>query len=668
MSYLSPWDRASSDPNLSPPSQMITGKRHSRRQLIPQCQFKSSISNNGDLEFRPEYREAFVAHPPDACASPRHTRRRHQQQNRARCSTVEGVDLVKPEASLVGTEEEDGTKQSQLVNEESADQSLLLTTPRTKSAVYPRRQSTPNLYYDTESHSQFQYIPLSIEDRVKLLRRATTLHLEGDQYFEQTYKSSFLDSPRKRHVKPLKPIGNIIVGGEFYPDTEVNSQFLPYIIVKRSELKRHHTQLHIEGDMHIDPEYRASFIEFPIQHTDLIKPRENLKVTGPGHIMIGVSEQREKYSSVPLSPRPEIVIRPTNLQVGGGDLPEETRQVLRRQRPATVHADFASPSVDVDTTPEYRSSYRDFPRKRPETLKPAGTLSSDGPWLGRSPEYRSAFTDFPRTRPEIRKQSASLKPFGGVNDSLEYRESYKDFPRKRPQLNKPIQNLKPEGILMATSPEYKEKYQNFPRQRPDIKKATETLKPEGDFTDKNSECKENYKDSPRMRPKVIKPSSSMKIEHNDDKMDKSPEYKEEYKDFPRQRPRINKPIQHLRPEGQMFEKKAEYHESYVDFPRQRPEMTRPEGNLRSDGPWLGRFPEYRAAFIDLPRHRPVLRRPAEGLSTPDALGGGYEPSFDGATRSDLLLRPKSATSPRSLSPAGVATGAPKHNKRRYYWL
>jgi len=578
LSLLSPWDRSNSDTSLASP-------RPGRRPFADECQFRSHLEPDGDLEFRPEYRASYSQPPPDACASPRFARgslpRRLQQNS----------DQMPSSTRKLSTSRED--------------------------FFFCEEHSRPDTSETREQFIQFE----GIQRLHPLRRHSTSLHLQGEQIFEPEYASSFVDSPRTVPTKPPPaPRSSLSYQGDFCSETEVSSQFVRYDnrFLTRPPLIRHKTELQLlKGEMDTTPEYRAAFGDFPRKRPVLQLPQQYLYLT---------SEQKS--------------LRPTTLDLD------------TIERPASVHANFSTPSFDPDVRAEYQDSFKDFPRSRPEVPRPPASLTPDGPWFGHSAEYRANFVDFPRHRPEVRRLINSLRDGGQVSMSV----PTKFLASKKQSPNKPCPGLEVDKTPMDMSPEYREHYKDFPRHRPEVRKPPSGLKPEGEFYDK-MEYKENYKDSPRMRPKVIKPSGNLKSEGEfnsspeyrenyknfprkrpetnkpppglrcEGEMLKSPEYKESYKDFPRQRPRTPRPTDSLKAEGTMNEK-AEYQRNFVNHPRHRPEVPRPENNLRPRGPWLGRFPEYRAAFVDLPRQRPVTPRPLSHLNS-DTLGGGYKPQFNG---------------------------------------
>ncbi|CAB3380522.1 Hypothetical predicted protein [Cloeon dipterum] len=557
LSALSPWDQEQEQEVADGAAE---GKVSRRRRFSSSSERQlrgGQWRPDGELEFRPEYRDSFcsaVAYEAakHACASPRPFARRCSSRTKSRTPAAE----------------------------------------RKLSSCKLDFHSCEDLGAPNNSESSDAYRPWRPDQaaRPPLRRLSTTLCLTGERQFESEYALSF--------------------GHKFG----------------------------VEEAMDATPEYRSKFVDFPRQRPVVRKPKESLLLR---------SEERE-------SPRRR---RPDSLQL--------------LERPASVHANFSTPSFDPDVRPEYQDSFKDFPRRRPDVPRPPASLTPEGAWFGRSAEYKASFVEFPRHRPEVRRHVASLRSGGMVDTcvpikfmntkkasptkppppglefdkspmdaSPEYRDLYRDFPRRRPQVHKPPPGLYTEGDFCDAN-EYTENYKDSPRMRPKVVKPSSNLMPEGEFIS-SPEYKENYKDFPRKRPEVKKPPSGLKPEG--ELMEKSPEYKEAFKDFPRQRPKTPRPSDSLKPEGGVEDLQPEYRTEFVDHPRQRPEVPRPETTLRPRGPWLGRFPEYRAAFIDLPRQRPVTPRPLSHLNS-DTLGGGYVPQFADKAR---------ASSAGPTGPAGNA--------------
>jgi hypothetical protein len=583
LSPLSPWDRTNSDTSLASP-------RPARRPFAKECQFRSHLDVNGDdggqLEFNPEYRAAFSPHPPDACASPRFARGSlprllHQQQIRTHTPSS---------SRKLSSAKEDYYSCDELHRPDTSETREKFGAHENFKRVRTLRRHSTSLHLEGEFTFAPEYASSYVDSPRTVPHKPppaprSSLHNQGDFHAETEVSSQY----GRRDDSPSA----------------------------RPPLIRHKTELQLlKGTMDGTPEYRSAYVDFPRQRPQARRPEQSLFLTSeqktprPNTLRLDTVERPAtvlaNYATQSFDPdvRPEY-------QDSFKDFPRSRPTMSRPPMSLTPDGSWFGHSA------EYRSNFVDFPRHRPEVRrlinslrdggmvsnsvstkfmatkkqspsKPSPGLEIDKSPMDTSPEYRESYKNFPRHRPETKKPLCGLRPEGEFYDQNEYKENYKDSPRMRPKVIKPSGSLKPEGDFTCSG-EYNESYnKNFPRKRPDLKKAPPGLKLEGELL-KTPEYMESYKDSPRQRPLTPRPVDTLKPEGT---MEEKPEYQRHFVDHPRQRPDVPRPENNLRPRGPWLGRFPEYRAAFVDLPRQRPVTPRPLSNLNSDALGGGYRPQF----------------------------------------------------------------------------
>jgi hypothetical protein len=252
------------------------------------------------------------------------------------------------------------------------------------------------LYITTEKKSQFIDF-LSKSKRPDLARKPTNLTLEGEIESKPEYRDSYIDFPRHR-PKVKKPDTSLKPEGDIEKITEKEAQFVPFSSSDRPAIaKRPPVNLHLEGKMNTNPEYKESFTHFPRERPAARKPAGHLQ-HNPNALLLLADEPFKK-------PR------------GPGPQPEYNLRSEGR----------------IDTNPEYISSYVDLPRERPITRRPHGQFKRQNGNL------RVADSHTPRAQSERR--------YRGVSDEVETRRAYVDYTSRdrTPSRRRPVDNLKVQG-------------------------------------------------------------------------------------------------------------------------------------------------------------------------------------------------------------------------------
>lgn len=232
--------------------------------------------------------------------------------------------------------------------------------------------------------------------RAEMLKRPNNLSLEGKLECAPEYKDMFIDFPRERPVIRRPPV-SLKQEGELYITTEKRSQFIDFLSrTMRPDLARKPTNLALEGKMESKPEYRDSYVDFPRHRPKAKKPDTSLKSEGDAEKII------EKAQFVPIS---------------------------STDRSATVKKPQGSLRLEgkIDTNPEYKDSFTNFPRERPVVRKPTGNLQHDSNTL-----LLLADEPFKRSKGQGRQREYNLLSEGRIDTNPEYRSSIVDLSRERP--------------------------------------------------------------------------------------------------------------------------------------------------------------------------------------------------------------------------------------------
>ncbi|PSN39425.1 hypothetical protein C0J52_12347 [Blattella germanica] len=453
-----------------------------RRRRRPE----DGLKLEGETLFRPEYHDTFVDFP----------RQRPK--------------VTRPRTHI--TAENHKQIPMDLLTEKNAQYVFFDTAKRSELARRPTilRNEGELLVKQSELHSQF--VPHEGAKKADLARRKTSLRMEGDIETKTEQKEKFTGFTEGRRAELAKRRTQLSMEGEMDTLTENNEKYInyfPYSSPKKFQIKKRPTNLKLEGEMLKVTENADNYIEFiEAKRSEIMKRSNNLSLEGPLEL---APEYRETYI----------------------DFPRE-RPVLRRP---SVHL---KQEGELNTTTEKSSQFIDYVSgsKRTEIARKPTNLSLEGE-IESKPEYRESFVDFPRQRPKVKKPDASLKPEGEIDTLTEKEAQFVPFSNseRSPVVKRPPVSLRLEGE-MQTNPEYKESYVNFPRERPTVRKPTGQLQ-----SDKNTQLLLTADPFKRPRGPGRPPDCNLR---SDGRIDSDPEYRSSFVDLPRERPVSRRPQGHFK--------------------------------------------------------------------------------------------------------------------------
>lgn len=199
------------------------------------------------------------------------------------------------------------------------------------------------------------------------------------------------------------------------------------IIKKEKPSKKYfqqHCNLRLEGKQFLDPEYKSQFVQHSHNDKSFSVPQlSNIKFNG---YFNGLAEYRDRYRTYNNFPRCKPILKNDNLNLGKSTtaIPEyRERYKVYNQK----DVQRALPIIHDNTLhlkgefskelPEYYESYKDHhissvPEKA-KCRKPYLNLTGS---IEYSPEYKSTYVDFPRSRPITKKPNTSIRfiPSGSI--------------------------------------------------------------------------------------------------------------------------------------------------------------------------------------------------------------------------------------------------------------
>ena len=378
--------------------------------------------------------------------------------------------------------------------------------------------------------------------------------------------------------------------------------------------------LKLEGEVFLRPEYYDSFIDFPRQRPNIIRPRTHVYSENHRQLPMDlITEKNSQYVFFDVAERPQLARRPTTLRAEG-DILVKVSEVHSRFVPheGAKRSDLARRKTslrmegEIDKVTEQKEKYVEFPEgRRAELSKRATQLSLEGE-IDTLTEKNEKYIFFQSPkRSELKKRTTNLKLEGNMENVTEKSDNFIEFlEAKRAEMLKRANNLNLEGDVEYV-PEYSDAFTDFPRERPVTRRPLVTLKQEGEM-DTTTEKRTQFIDflSRCKRPDLARKPTNLRLEGE---IESRPEYKDSYVDFPRQRPKLKKPDSCLKPEGDI-EKMSETEAQFVPFSRgDRFETVRkPSLSLRLEGE-MNTNPEYKDLFKNFPRERPVVRKPTGNL-------------------------------------------------------
>jgi hypothetical protein len=390
---------------------------------------EDSLRLEGEALLRPEYYDTFIDYPrqrPKVTRPGTHIASENHRQLPMDSITEQGAQYIFF----------DGARRSELARRETtlqAEGDILVKVSEIHSSYVAhegakrsdlaRRKTSLRMEggIDTTTEQRGQYVGFPLGRRAELSRRATQLCLEGemDTLTEKGEKYVCFQSPKRSELK-RRPT-NLKLEGDLEKITENASNFIEFLEAKRAEMSRRSNNLQLEGELEHASGYRETFVDFPRERPIISRPRASLRQQGQ---LDTTTEIRSQFiDSVPKGRRSGLARKPTQLRLEG----------------------------KMESNPEYRDSYVDFPRQRPKLKRPDVSLKPEGD-IEKVTEKEAQFVPFPGSdRPvTVRRPTASLRLEGELNTSPEYTESFINFPRERPVVQKPAGHLQhdPKALLL----------------------------------------------------------------------------------------------------------------------------------------------------------------------------------------------------------------------------
>ncbi|XP_055381804.1 uncharacterized protein LOC129612274 [Condylostylus longicornis] len=322
-----------------------------------------------------------------------------------------------------------------------------------------------------ETEHKSKYLPFSEEEisscRVRSLRSPQNLRLEGDIELSPEYKSSFVPFPKFERQRKYTPVEKFKIHGDIEmtkTPIDINSDDIPETETKIAPLNENKIQsqkchLKLEGSMNCVPEYRSQYIPYHVEKSHSIPQLSNIHFNGTFY---GIPEYKENYKFYE----------------------DYSKSVPIR------HSDHLKLHGQLSTQPEYKDQYKEIPeniKEKTESSKIDDHLKPEGKFSRDVPEYYESFKD-PQIK-TIPERGKCREPYfrlkGKIEFNPEYRSTYLDYPRSRPITKKAQSTLRisnsskspfetPSKRFQSKSPgpKYHDPNDNLPvTQKPEYRKA-----------------------------------------------------------------------------------------------------------------------------------------------------------------------------------------------------
>lgn len=278
-----------------------------------------------------------------------------------------------------------------------------------------------DFYPETETYSA--YVPYEGQHRAELIRRPTSLKMEGDLDTMTEKCEKFIEWLNVSRPELMRVPTHLKMEGELETATENQDKYVPFVGARRPELLRRSTNLKLEGDTYFVPEYTDVFRDYTVKDkAQPQKPQMHLKAGGDFYQN---TESTENFAHPCVKQAQEMAER-------AKDNNEEERWMRQQEEERRKDEEMkmlVSKLEDLNgrplEIPEYRDAYKDFPRERPKIAKPDVEIGrADGSKMtspsrskfpikiDQDPEYQSKYLDYPRDRPVYRKPPTMLRPTG----------------------------------------------------------------------------------------------------------------------------------------------------------------------------------------------------------------------------------------------------------------
>ncbi|XP_044020726.1 uncharacterized protein LOC122860800 isoform X2 [Aphidius gifuensis] len=303
-----------------------------------------------------------------------------------------------------------------------------------------------NIYQETEYSKYKNHTGLHRPD---LLRRGTSLKMVGDMQTVTEQCEKFIEWFNVSRPEIVRVPTNLKLEGQLETSTENNDNYVPFIGARRPELLRQSANLKLEGETTYLPEY-----------TDVFRQPNN----------------QDPRGSVPIDELSNLnVDNDKNIDNEKHDNKEENMKFI-----VSKLEDLKGLPLGI---PEYKDSYKNFPRERPKLLKPTDEIGrSDGSKINKlhnpirytkkidnDPEYKSKYIENDNRKNSISSRRASTvsstygKPFlvpdmRNLQSTSEVRSQYIPYGQiPRVKKYKMQTNIQTEGDMIL-KPEYRDAY------------------------------------------------------------------------------------------------------------------------------------------------------------------------------------------------------------------
>ena len=241
----------------------------------------------------------------------------------------------------------------------------------------------------TENKDQFREPGRT--QRPTMFRRGTTLKLEGDMNLSTELRDKFrpyevVDSPRSTLVRRFTTLH--AGSGSMDSLTEYDSSYATPALTERPPLVRSMENLHVEGEVAFDPEYRRSYVNYRTNQPDIIFKRRKM-------------DTRPEYPAIGAHRLPNCHVKDVLLDVELKNdyspeyrrayVPVELPQRSNFKRPRT----HLMPAFGIgEKESELNAKYKPFLNvERTKNLRPSTHLHAEGK-MECKPEYKASFVDF----------------------------------------------------------------------------------------------------------------------------------------------------------------------------------------------------------------------------------------------------------------------------------
>lgn len=315
---------------------------------------EQGLKAEGEIEFNVEYYDSFVEFP------------------------VQRVPHAKPRDQWENYESTEFSSST-----EHKEKYIMFKEAR--KAALMRRSTNLKIeggFHDTTENKEKFVTPVG-SAKPELTRRNTTLKLEGGMDLStetnEKYKE-FVDVPR---TKLMRRYSNLeIPSGAISSITEYNGCFTYPRNAERTPLIRSMENLHTEGEMYFDPEYARNFIDFHVTYPDIkFKKRNRIDGDNPlknvKHLDLHVKDTI-RDGTVRRNPSPEYKH-------------SFIRYPVQRPTFKRPSSNLTPPNGIEEKQSELNAKYQPFCiSQRTQSLRPSTHLKSEGQ-IELSPEYKASF-------------------------------------------------------------------------------------------------------------------------------------------------------------------------------------------------------------------------------------------------------------------------------------